>query len=98
MTTGITYFCNDNDGNVYTRYSAGHVTPRYTFAVVSRVPGTVATKHLVTYAARRELAHKAFQAARKYSPWREENKLPQLQAELVPVKAYPGKLKAEPVL
>lgn len=85
----ITYFCTDQDGNVYTRHSAGHREPRYTHAVVRRKIGDTApaSKSRVSYAGSLQLAHK--NASDSY--W------PSYAREVVEVRAYPGRHKVEPV-
>jgi hypothetical protein len=89
--SGITYFCTDQHGNVYQRYSAGHIQPRYFFAVVSRGLGTTLPvgKANVAYTSRRDLANKALTQCHN---WRG-----QWEAEVVQVRSYRGRLKEEPV-
>lgn len=55
MSTGITYFCTDSHGNVYSRYSAQHHQPRYLWAIVYRPAGTnhKVTKANVSYSGKR---------------------------------------------
>jgi hypothetical protein len=96
---GITYFCTDNLGNTYTRYSAGHTQPCYTHARIARRSGTTVPvlKHMVSYASSEALAVKACAVIH---PWNmtchKEQKPWRYTAEVVEVRAYPGKLKAEP--
>ncbi len=53
MSKGITYTVTEADGFTHTRYSAGHIKPHYTHAVV-RVPH--GRKSQVNYASREDLA------------------------------------------
>jgi hypothetical protein len=89
--SGITYFCTDQHGNVYQRYSAGHIQPRYFFAVVSRGLGTTLPvgKANVAYTSRRDLANKALTQCHN---WRG-----QWEAEVVQVRSYRGRYKVEPI-
>ena len=83
-TKGITYFCTDSDGNTYTRYSRGHGKPVYVTANIQRHHGQPApSKHYVTYS--------AGVATNRYFTIRDG------VAEVVKVRAYPGKHKVEPV-
>lgn len=85
--TGITYFCVDQDGNAYQRYSAGHLQPRYTHAVVRQRIGSTepVSKHNVSYTGSLQLARKAANDL-----WSGRG------AQVVEVRAYPGRHKVEP--
>jgi hypothetical protein len=98
--SGITYFCTDRFGHVYTRYSVAHVQPRYQWAVIERVAGTTgkASKACVSYSSNRQTC--ANIAARaKSTGWHNfrTNKIDAVEAEVVEVRAYNHRLKEEPV-
>lgn len=81
MAKGITYFCNDSNGNVYNRYSAGHTAPRYIAATInSRADGAPVSKAGVNYTSS---LHRAQLASGG-------------NVEAVTVRAYPGKHAVEP--
>jgi hypothetical protein len=84
MAKGITYFCNDKHGNLYTRYSAGETQPRYTAAAIYREAGTTdpVGKNMVSYMAKRRMI------GRPYA---------NTETEVVDVRAYQGRHKVEPV-
>src|SRR4051812_35103229 len=90
MSAGITYFCTDSLGHTYTRYSARHGgLLRYTHAVVARRPNTTqpVRKSCVNYAAVRSNAETVARGWVKAPNW---------EAEVVEVRAYPGRHKVEP--
>ena len=101
-----TYFCTDKHGNVYHRYSDGHATPQYAFAVVTRSAGSTkpVSKASVNYSRRMETAlsvasrFQGMTVNRTYDPetgkWRDDPH--RLEAEVVPVRAYRGRHKTEP--
>jgi len=80
----ITYFCTDSQGNTYTRFSAGHAKPQYFTAAISRKAGGgdgPVAKANVTYS-------KGQARGETYRGW---------SYEVVPVRAYEGRHKVEPV-
>jgi hypothetical protein len=106
---GFTYFCTDRHGNTYTRFSAQHAEPTYTFAAVYRREGTTApvAKANVTYSRKRGTAEgvarrfQGMEVKRSYkadhlgvTKWMDDPH--RLEAEVVPVRAYPGRHSVEP--
>jgi hypothetical protein len=89
MAKGITYFCNDQFGNLYTRYSQRHLSHQYPYAVITRKPGTTdpVGKSRINYCSRVDLTqgHHSNAARNGYN------------AETVRVRSYFGKLTSEPV-
>jgi len=87
MTTGTTYFATDKHGHTYSRHSAGHTVPRYFWVNIARPAGSTdrVTKYDVTYSAKN---------APKVSPYTPRP----FESEIVPVRAYPGRHKVEPVM
>jgi hypothetical protein len=105
-TQGVTYFCTDSVGNVYTRYSARHIKAEYTFASLYRREGTThpVEKAAVSYSRSRQNA--ANYASRLHGVEQKRSWDPETRtyvddphrfvAEVMDVRAYPGRHKVEP--
>jgi hypothetical protein len=92
--SGITYFCTDRHGNVYSRYSARHGEPRYTWAAIGRLIGTTARvgKACVAYSSNREtVARVAARSVRNGHYDYTTRKQEPVEAEVVEVRAYRGR-------
>lgn len=100
MAKGITYFCTDKHGNIYNRYSERHTEAQYPFAVVSRGAGTTHAvgKGSINYSGRRDLAQANLNAATKDNgrPTWDKKDIIDVEAELLEVRAYPGRHAVEP--
>lgn len=102
MAKGITYFCTDSHGNTYSRYSAQHNQPIYTWAVAFRQRGSTAPvgKGEVSYSSRRELAvTNASRTCLNSNDWAAKRGDTDVYRvyDLMEVRAYPGRLTSEPV-
>lgn len=105
---GMTYFCTDSHGNLYTRYSARHVRPEYTFASIYRREGTTTRvdKHAINYSRRRDTAeaianrYVGMTVRRSWDPVScgYVDDAHRLTAEVVAVRAYEGRHKVEPTI
>jgi hypothetical protein len=83
----VTYFCTDSKGNTYWRCSAGHGEPHYTYAaILLSEDGKPVRKNCVNYSATERGARTL---ARQYAH--------RGAYEVVPLRAYKGRLKVEPV-
>jgi predicted SprT family Zn-dependent metalloprotease/ribosomal protein S27AE len=101
MSKGITYFATDSHGNTYTRYSASHAKPIYTWAVAFRQRGTTAPvgKGEVSYSSRRELAiTNASRTCLNSNDWAAKRGHTDVYRvyDLMEVRAYAGRLTSEP--
>jgi hypothetical protein len=96
---GTTYFCTDRHGNIYSRYSVQHREPQYLFAAIDRRAGSTqpVAKGQVAYSRARSGAQAAADRHLRngYYDYVTRTILP-LEAEVVEVRAYPGKHKVEP--
>jgi len=91
MSKGITYFCTDADGNVYSRYSVRHTAPIYGRAVIRREQGKpVPGKNYISYTGRPVSTHGPSQDGVMWG-----TKAPRT-VEVVAVRAYPGRHAVEP--
>jgi hypothetical protein len=85
----ITYFCNDADGNLYTRFSKNHLIPLYRAAAVFRSAErrpAPASKAQVSYAKEASYARVEANRRRYFDA-----------TEIVEVRGYVGRHTQEPV-
>jgi hypothetical protein len=95
---GVTYFCTDSVGHTYSRYSATHIKPEYTWAVVERRPGTTKAvgKSAVQYSRTGRNAQLAADRVLRNGYWNPDTrKAEPAQADVVEVRAYLGRHKTE---
>ena len=90
----VTYFCTDSLGHTYHRPAAAHVTPRYVWAMIMRRSGDdgPVPAYGLSFSAEYSVVDRL---ARKYrGRYDAQGRL--IVPEIVPVRAYLGRLKYEP--